>query len=247
MIMLALFAAAATAASPPPQPRPQTQPVVSPAIGIAAAERAFARRAQVEGQWKAFRLTAAPDAILFVPDAKPVAKALEGATEPAVPVMWWPGVIAPSCDGTLGLSTGPWVRAASGGQGTFTTIWKRTPSGYRWVLDHGRPTPKLVAAGNAPTVIAPDCTGTAATREAEYDKLAASMAARIAGVGRVTVSLLRSIIFIDIDSSWYQGQSPLTRRREATRGLYFPSPATPALAQNLPRYPPLLARTKRHL
>lgn len=176
MIVLALLVTAATA--PATQPRPQVQPPVSPVAAIAAAERAFARRAQIEGQWKAFRLTADAQAIMFVPDAKPVAKALEGAAEPPVPVMWWPGTIAPSCDGTLGLSTGPWVRAASGGHGTFTTIWKRTTSGYRWVLDHGRPTPKLVAAGNTPAVIAPDCSGTLAMREAEYDKLAASMTAR---------------------------------------------------------------------
>jgi hypothetical protein len=120
---------------------------------------------------------------MFVPDAKPVAKALDGAAEPLVPVMWWPGSIAPSCDGTMGFSTGPWVRAASGGHGTFSTVWKRTPGGYRWVLDHGRPTPKLVPAGNSPAVMAPSCEGasTVATREADYDKLAASVAAR-AGV-----------------------------------------------------------------
>jgi hypothetical protein len=183
MLLLPLLVAAAVVPKPATsQPRPQIQPVVSPAEAIAIAERAFARRAQVEGQWKAFRLTAAPDAIMFVPDAKPVAVALTGATEPPVPVMWWPGTIAPSCDGTLGLSTGPWVRAASGGHGTFSTIWKRTATGYRWQLDHGRPTPKLLPAGNAPTVIAPVCAGAtiagAASREADYDKLAANVAAR---------------------------------------------------------------------
>jgi len=186
IVLLPLLAAAASAPkAPATQPRPQILPVASPADAIANAERSFARRAQVEGQWKAFGLTAAPDAIMFVPDAKPVAQALIGATEPTVPVMWWPGTIAPSCDGTLALSTGPWVRAASGGQGTFTTIWKRTANGYRWQLDHGRPTPRLVPAGNMPTVIAPACSGDmslgAAAREAEYDKLAASIAAR-AGV-----------------------------------------------------------------
>ncbi len=183
MFVLALLATAPAATTLPRPPLPQMQPtLVTPAMAIASAERAFARRAQTEGQWKAFRQTAAPDAIMFVPDAKPVAKALEGATEPPVPVMWWPGTIAPSCDGTLGLSTGPWVRAGSGGHGTYTTIWKRTATGYRWVLDHGRPTPKLVAVGNSPAVVAPVCgSGTAAAREAEYDKLAASVAAR-AGV-----------------------------------------------------------------
>jgi hypothetical protein len=182
MLMLAILAAAATTPTTKP-----SAPLVAPHIAIAAAERAFARRAQTEGQWKAFRLTAAPDAIMFVPDAKPVAKALEGATEPPVPVMWWPGTIAPSCDGTLGLSTGPWVRAGSGGHGTYTTIWKRTGNGYRWVLDHGRPTPKLVAAGNSPTVVAPVCDGGAvAVREADYDKLAANVAARAGIDGAAT-------------------------------------------------------------
>lgn len=187
MIVLALLVAGpvVVAAKPVPVAKPAKPVSVAPVVGIAAAERAFARRAQVEGQWKAFRLTAAPDAIMFVPDAKPVAKALVGAAEPVVPVMWWPGTIAHSCDGSLGLSTGPWVRAASGGQGTFSTIWRRTASGYRWVLDHGRPTPKFVAAGNSPTAIAPVCTGTTtvdvAAREADYDRLAANVAAR-AGV-----------------------------------------------------------------
>lgn len=175
MILSLLAAAAATA---------PTQPA-DPAAAIAAAERSFARRAQSEGQWAAFRATAAPDAIMFVPDPKPIAVALKGATEPSVPVMWWPGIIAPSCDGTLGLSTGPWVRAASGGNGTFSTIWRKTANGWRWQIDHGRPTPKLVPAGQTPAVIAPVCTGTtasdAAVREVEYDKLAASVAAR-AGV-----------------------------------------------------------------
>ncbi len=180
MIALALLATATAAPAAKPAPV-----ALSPVDAIAAAERAFARRAQSEGQWRAFRNTAAPDAIMFVPDAKPLALALAGATEPPVPVMWWPATIAHSCDASLGFSTGPWVRAASGGHGTFSTIWRRTASGYRWVVDHGRSTPKLLPAGNSPTAIVPVCVGAtasgAAAREVEYDKLAASVAAR-AGV-----------------------------------------------------------------
>ncbi len=167
MILLAI---AAAAASPHPD-------------AIAAAERAFARRAQAEGQWAAFRATADRQAIMFVPDVKPVAEALKGAVEPSVPVMWWPATIAWSCDGSLGFSTGPWVRAASAGVGTFSTVWKRQAGGgYRWVMDHGRPTPRLVSAGNAPAPIAPVCEGATpegtAARGAAYEKLAASVAAR---------------------------------------------------------------------
>jgi hypothetical protein len=173
MILLAL--AAAAAATPAP----------SHTDAVAAAERAFARRAQAEGQWKAFRATAAPDALMFVPDVKLASAALANATEPAVPVMWWPGTVAASCDGTLGFSTGPWVRAASAGVGTYTTIWRKMADGYRWRMDHGRNTPKLVAAGDKPALIATTCEGAsaagAAARGVAYDRLAASVAAK-AGV-----------------------------------------------------------------
>jgi hypothetical protein len=168
MILIALAAAAAAA------------PV--PTDAIIAAERDFARRAQVEGQWKAFRATAAPDGLMFVPDVQLASKALANAKEPAIPVMWWPATVAASCDGTMGLSTGPWVRAGSGGFGTFTTVWKKTTQGYRWRLDHGRNTPKLVAAGEKPADIASLCEGDAASgavaRGVAYDRLAASVAAK---------------------------------------------------------------------
>lgn len=192
MILLAL-AAAAPGSVPhkgPPKPVHFVRTVTSQqgtVDAIASAERAFARRAQASGQWKAFRDTAAPDAFMFVPSPKPVALALADAKEPTVPVMWWPAIIAPSCDGTLGISTGPWVRAASAGIGTFTTVWRRTASGYRWQMDQGRPTPRLVPAGNTPTVIAPACvaasTADAALREAAYDKLAANVAASAGAQG----------------------------------------------------------------
>ena len=162
-----------------------TVAVPSATDAIIAAERAFTRRAQVEGQWKTFRATAAPDALMFVPDVKLASAALANATEPSVPVMWWPATVAASCDGTLGFSTGPWVRAASAGVGTFTTIWRKTPQGYCWRINHGRNTPKLVAAGDKPAVIATTCEGASVTgsaaRGVAYDRLAASVAAR-AGV-----------------------------------------------------------------
>lgn len=168
MILLALTAAAATLPVPPTD-------------AIIAAERDFARRAQTEGQWKAFRATAAPDALMFVPDVQLASKALANAKEPAIPVMWWPATVAASCDGTMGLSTGPWVRAGSGGFGTFTTVWKTTAQGYRWRLDHGRNTPKLVAAGDKPAVIANVCEGEsaagAAARGIAYDRLAVAVSA----------------------------------------------------------------------
>jgi hypothetical protein len=178
MILLALAAAATVIPKPP-------TPFLTHANAVVLAERDFARRAQTEGQWKAFRSTAAPDALMFVPDVQLASKALANAKEPAIPVMWWPATVAASCDGSLGLSTGPWVRAGSGGYGTFTTLWRRTNDGYRWRLDHGRNTPKLVAAGDKPAIIPTTCEGGSAAgsaaRGVAYDRLAADVAAK-AGV-----------------------------------------------------------------
>jgi hypothetical protein len=126
---------------------------------------------------------------------RPVRVALQGAVEPSVPVMWWPAGIAWSCDGSLGFSTGPWVRAASAGVGTFSTIWKRQPSnGYRYVINHGRATPRLIPAGTAPAPIAPLCDGATpeavAMRGAAYEKLAANVAARAGQDGAAAFAAL---------------------------------------------------------
>ncbi len=181
-MMILLFAAATAAPTVPIKPAP---PVLfeSNEDAVIAVERRFARAAQTQGQWSAFRALAASDALMFVPDVQLASKALASAKEPAVPVMWWPATIAVSCDGTLGFSTGPWVRAASAGIGTYSTIWRRTPDGYRWRLDHGRNTPRLVAAGERPAVIATSCEGTstassALARGVAYDRLAADVAAK---------------------------------------------------------------------
>jgi hypothetical protein len=178
MILIALAAAAASTPVPPTLVQPNSEAII-------LAEREFALLAQKQGQWAAFKARAAPDGLMFVPDVQLASKALANAKEPAIPVMWWPGTVAASCDGTMGLSTGPWVRAGSAGFGTFTTVWKRTVQGYRWRLDHGRNTPKLVAAGDKPAVIANVCEGESAAgsaaRGVAYDRLAASVAAK-AGV-----------------------------------------------------------------
>ena len=182
MILLALAAAAATAVPARPAAAP-TPPVLVllPPDAVAMAERNFALLAQRQGQWNAFRAVAAPDALMFVPDVQLASKALATAKEPSIPVMWWPGTVAVSCDGTLGFSTGPWVRASSGGFGTYSTIWRKVGDNWRWRMNHGRNTPRLVAAGDRHTVIPTTCEGAsaagAAARGVAYDRLAASVAA----------------------------------------------------------------------
>lgn len=122
------------------------------------AERAFARQAQTHGQWTAFRAFAAPDAVLFGPGPANAHLLLKDSPDPPVAVMWWPGRTWVSCDGGLAINSGPWVRRGGTRTGTFTTVWKRQKGGgWKWLLDHGRDTPKAVAAGETVRVSRPAC------------------------------------------------------------------------------------------
>lgn len=119
-------------------------PVANPSA-IVQAELAFARLAQEEGQWTAFRETAADDAIMFTPELVNAQQWLKGKADPAQAVTWQPHHIYMSCDGSLAVSTGAWQNA-KGETGRFTTIWQQQNFGQRrpdrkiewkWVFDDG--------------------------------------------------------------------------------------------------------------
>lgn len=104
---------------------------------VVSAETAFAERAQRDGQWTAFRATAAPGAWMFVPQPVRAEQWLAGRADPSQSVRWQPREVWLSCDATLAVSTGAWQRP-DGTHGYFTTIWQRQAMGdWRWVLDHG--------------------------------------------------------------------------------------------------------------
>ena len=122
------------------------------------AERAFAAMAQTEGQNRAFLHWSSPQAIMFAPEATNVHQLLEGRPNRRTGLMWWPGRSWVSCDGGLAINTGPSIRR--GGTGTFTTVWQRRPDGqWRWLLDHGRATPRAVPASDSPPVAQASCSG----------------------------------------------------------------------------------------
>ena len=128
------------------------------AMPVEAAERAFAAQAQREGQWTAFRTTAAPDAVMFDPEMVRTHDLLAGKADPPAAVMWWPARTITSCDGTLALSTGPWTTRTGKAQGTFTTVWQRQAGGgWKWLYDSGRQTPAKVSAGAAVIHADPGC------------------------------------------------------------------------------------------
>jgi hypothetical protein len=120
MNLFMLVAAAATGISSP---------------SIVDAERAYAQMAQRLGQWSAFRATAAPGAILFVPDPVDAKTWLDGKEDPPVSVRWQPARAFIACDGLAAATTGPWQRPTS--VGYFATIWSRSHGKWRWNVDFG--------------------------------------------------------------------------------------------------------------
>lgn len=102
----------------------------------ADAERQFAAAAQVDGQWPAFRAFAAPEAILYAPGPARAQDVLARAAMPAATLSWRPAHTITSCDGTLAYSTGPWSRS-DGKAGSFSTVWRHGPDGWKWLYDDG--------------------------------------------------------------------------------------------------------------
>ena len=135
--------------------------------GAIEAERAYAAMAQTRGQWTAFRATAAPEAMMFVPEPARAGPWLNGRADPPVAVMWWPARGWMSCDGKLAVNFGPWVRKGGKATGTFTTVWTKQADGrWQWLLDRGNATPSAVAASEPVPVSRASCRGLAAARAA---------------------------------------------------------------------------------
>ena len=131
-------------------PDPRKRPLAANPSAYIAAEIAFARLAQEKGQWTAFRETAAPEAVMFVPQRVKARDWLKSQKDPAEAVKWQPHAVYVSCDGNSGATTGAWQKG--GANGYFTTVWMRDPMSGKinWVLDHGD---GLTTARTAPDFI----------------------------------------------------------------------------------------------
>ncbi|HMO75175.1 MAG TPA: hypothetical protein PKD99_04370 [Sphingopyxis sp.] len=114
----------------------RNQPLGPNPSGFVAAELAFARLAQDKGQWTAARETAAPDAVMFVPQRVRARDWLRSQKDPAEAVRWQPHAVYVSCDGNSAATTGAWQKGPA--HGYFTTVWQRDPRSGKtlWLLDH---------------------------------------------------------------------------------------------------------------
>lgn len=104
----------------------------NPSAAIAA-ELALARDSRERGQWPALAAAAAPEAVLFVPQAVWAQTWLKGRAGGPAGATRVPHEVWSSCDGSLVASRGAWQRGAQGGR--YTTLWQRQPGGgYRWLV-----------------------------------------------------------------------------------------------------------------
>lgn len=139
-------AAGKTLGSAPPPSVAQADP-----SAVIAADIALAGVARDKDLWSAYRQTAGPGAVLFVP--QPVDAPAWLKRRPADPqagvrrkvhAAWM------SCDGSLALTTGGW-RDPRGANGWYVTAWQRQTDGsWRWTLNE---TGRLGAALATPEVI----------------------------------------------------------------------------------------------
>ena len=111
---------------------------------ILVAEIAFARLAADQGQWTAFRDTAAPDALMMVPQPVLAQGWLKGRADPPTAMKWQVQRLFMACDGRTGGSTGS-SQWPDGTVGYYTSIWQnlekpraKKPK-WKWVLDHRAP------------------------------------------------------------------------------------------------------------
>jgi len=112
---------------------------------VIAAEIALARLAQEKGQWTAFAETAAPDALLFVPQPVAARDWLKKRANPPAAITWQTQQVWISCDGSLAATRGAWQNP-DGRQGYFTTVWQRQDKGeYKWVMHQSDALPRPLA------------------------------------------------------------------------------------------------------
>lgn len=107
---------------------------------VAAADVAFAKMAREEGLWTAFRAYAAAEAMMDAAQGfAPVSELLAGVEDPPEPIRWAPTDVWSSCDGTLAVTLGRFVRP-NGLVGDYVTVWElQDDNSYRYIYDTGTP------------------------------------------------------------------------------------------------------------
>lgn len=125
------------------------------------AERAFSLASRRNGQWTASRAYAAPDAVIFTPQAIWARDFLRGKKDPPAAMRWTPNASFVSCDGRVAVNTGPWQNAHGRQNGFFTTVWQQEKGQWRWISNGIHTLKKPLAARKTPIVRKGSCQGRA--------------------------------------------------------------------------------------
>jgi hypothetical protein len=128
----------------------------APVTSAIDADLAFARDAKRIGQWTAFRKWADRDAVMFTPQAVWAKTFLKPLKDPPKAITWRPAQSFVSCDGRTAVNMGPWFTQDEHLAGFFTTVWQRTPAGWRWVYAGGIP-PATGSKGMKPRSVKASC------------------------------------------------------------------------------------------
>ena len=161
LALAGLAACALASCASTPQPRDRYERLLTPTAKpskVIATELAFARAAQEDGQWTAFREYAAPGALLFGQNgAIEAAPWLREQEDPPAAVAWEPYRVWSSCDGSLAVTQGGF-REPEGQVGTFNTVWQRQRDGdYEYVFDFGVPQATAPEKPDAISAATADC------------------------------------------------------------------------------------------
>ena len=121
---------------------------------LAETEKSFARTASEKGTRSAFLEFAAPDGIVFQPNAVNAKTYWEARAESKGFLGWQPAFVDISSNGILGWTSGPWEFRPKGKDdqpvafGEFVTLWQKQPDGkFRFVLDIGISHPSAPVEG----------------------------------------------------------------------------------------------------
>lgn len=118
----------------PPGGGPTRNSYANPSALIAA-EIGLNQQVREEGQWKAYRETAAEGAELLVPERVPAQEWLKDQKSPPAATQSEPYAAWMSCDGSYGVVEGGWTKGSA--SGLFASVWQRQEDGgYKWLMRH---------------------------------------------------------------------------------------------------------------